>query len=215
MVQPGSVHSVTSIEHFIAHECCMPVCVHAHTCRLCWMTSLFLYQPDKSLLCVACLEQVRPSTPSHPHTLTPPHSHTGKSTVAALLERFYEPTDGVILLDGVPLSTLDPSWLRRDVIGYISQEPVLFAATIAENIRYGRPGASEEEVVAAAKLANAHEFIEGFPDGYSTVLGERGVTLSGGQKQRWGSLSVGVYISLGVCVCVWGGGWPLLTGQRR
>ena len=122
--------------------------------------------------------------------------------MAALLERFYEPTDGAILLDGVPLSTLDPSWLRRDVIGYISQEPVLFAATIAENIRYGRPGASEEEVETAAKLANAHEFIEGFPDGYSTVLGERGVTLSGGQKQRWGSLSVWVWPLLSVCVCV-------------
>ena len=121
----------------------------------------------------------------HSHTLTPDTHPTGKSTVAALLERFYEPTEGSILLDGVPLSTLDPSWLRRDVIGYISQEPVLFAATVAENIRYGRPCASDQEVVAAAKLANAHDFIEGFPDGYSTVLGERGVTLSGGQKQRW------------------------------
>ena len=111
-------------------------------------------------------------------------SLTGKSTVGALLERFYEPLGGAIRLDGVELSQLDPSWLRREVIGYINQEPVLFAATITENIRYGRPAATQQEVISAAKLANAHEFIESFPDGYSTRLGERGVTLSGGQKQR-------------------------------
>ncbi len=110
--------------------------------------------------------------------------HTGKSTVGALLERFYEPASGTVLLDGVELSSLDPSWLRRDVIGYIDQEPVLFAASITENIRYGCPTASQEEVEAAAKLANAHDFIKSFPDGYSTLVGERGVTLSGGQKQR-------------------------------
>lgn len=106
--------------------------------------------------------------------------YTGKSTIAALLERFYEPTNGAILLDGVQLSSLDPSWLRRSVIGYINQEPVLFAASIAENVRYGHPLATDEEVIEAAKLANAHDFIESFPEGYSTVLGKRGVTLSGG-----------------------------------
>lgn len=108
----------------------------------------------------------------------------GKSTVASLLERFYEPTQGSIFLDGHLLSSLDPSWLRGNVIGYISQEPVLFSGTVAENIRYGRPTASDEQVLAASRLANAHAFIEEFPSGYETVVGERGQALSGGQKQR-------------------------------
>ncbi|XP_053116366.1 mitochondrial potassium channel ATP-binding subunit [Hemicordylus capensis] len=108
----------------------------------------------------------------------------GKSTVAALLERFYEPTGGAIFLDGCDISTLDPTWLRGDVIGFINQEPVLFSTTIMENIRFGKPCASDAEVYAAARLANADGFIRSFPDGYNTVVGERGVTLSGGQKQR-------------------------------
>lgn len=108
----------------------------------------------------------------------------GKSTVAALLERFYEPTEGTIFLDGRDICTLDPTWLRGEIIGFINQEPVLFSTTILENIRFGRPCASDGEVYAAARLANADEFIRSFPDGYDTVVGERGVTLSGGQKQR-------------------------------
>uniref|UniRef100_A0AC34RIQ6 ATP-binding cassette sub-family B member 8, mitochondrial n=1 Tax=Panagrolaimus sp. JU765 TaxID=591449 RepID=A0AC34RIQ6_9BILA len=96
-------------------------------------------------------------------------SGAGKSTIVSLIERFYEPQDGKI---------------TRNVIGIISQEPILFATTIEENIRYGRPDASDELVKEAAKLANAHEFIETFPDKYKTVVGERGVTLSGGEKQR-------------------------------
>lgn len=108
----------------------------------------------------------------------------GKTTVASLLERFYDPTAGVVMLDGHDLRTLDPSWLRGQVIGFISQEPVLFATTIMENIRFGKLDASDEEVYTAARKANAHEFISSFPDGYSTVVGERGTTLSGGQKQR-------------------------------
>ena len=108
----------------------------------------------------------------------------GKSTVAALLERFYEPTSGEIQLDGHVLSELDVSWLREHIIGYINQEPVLFATSVMENIRYGCPSASDEEVIEAARLANAHSFIEQFPQGYSTLVGERGVALSGGQKQR-------------------------------
>ncbi|XP_037371253.1 mitochondrial potassium channel ATP-binding subunit [Talpa occidentalis] len=108
----------------------------------------------------------------------------GKTTVASLLERFYDPTAGVVRLDGQDLRTLDPSWLRGQVIGFISQEPVLFATTIMENIRFGKPDASDEEVYAAAREANAHEFITSFPQGYNTVVGERGATLSGGQKQR-------------------------------
>ncbi|CAM4723644.1 unnamed protein product [Leuciscus chuanchicus] len=108
----------------------------------------------------------------------------GKSTVAALLERFYDPSSGVVMLDGLDIRTLDPSWLRGHVIGFISQEPVLFGTSVMENIRFGKPSATDAEVTSAAKQANAHNFITGFPDGYNTVVGERGVTLSGGQKQR-------------------------------
>ena len=107
----------------------------------------------------------------------------GKSTVAGLLLRLYDPLDGRVSLDGVDIRELDTSWLREQ-IGIVSQEPVLFATTIAENIRYGRPGATDAEVQAAAEAANAHRFIEAFPEGYATVVGERGVRLSGGQKQR-------------------------------
>ncbi|XP_062848783.1 mitochondrial potassium channel ATP-binding subunit isoform X1 [Trichomycterus rosablanca] len=108
----------------------------------------------------------------------------GKSTVAALLERFYDPCSGLIMLDWQDIRTLDPSWLRGHVIGFISQEPVLFGTSVMENIRFGKPNATDAEVLAAAKQANAHNFITSFPDGYHTVVGERGVTLSGGQKQR-------------------------------
>ncbi|KAK7945501.1 hypothetical protein WMY93_001229 [Mugilogobius chulae] len=109
----------------------------------------------------------------------------GKSTVAALLERFYDPNNGVVMLDGLDIRTLDLSWLRGQVIGFINQEPVLFGSSIMENIRFGKPEASDAEVVNAAKQANAHGFVMSFPDGYNTVVGmERGVTLSGGQKQR-------------------------------
>ncbi|KAL0966227.1 hypothetical protein UPYG_G00292590 [Umbra pygmaea] len=108
----------------------------------------------------------------------------GKSTVASLLERFYDPSSGVIMLDGLDIRTLDPSWLRGHVIGYINQEPVLFGSSVMENIRFGKPEATDAEVIHAAKQANAHRFITGFPDGYNTLVGERGVTMSGGQKQR-------------------------------
>ncbi|RUS21818.1 hypothetical protein BC937DRAFT_91378 [Endogone sp. FLAS-F59071] len=108
---------------------------------------------------------------------------SGKSTVGSLIERFYEANKGGIYVDGLPIESLDPAWLRQQ-IGYINQEPTLFATTILENIRYGRPQATKEEVVAAARRANADAFIESFPDEYDTIVGERGVTLSGGQKQR-------------------------------
>nr|CAB3473239.1 unnamed protein product [Digitaria exilis] len=111
-------------------------------------------------------------------------SGSGKSTVIALLERFYDPDSGKILFDNVDLQTLKVSWLRQQ-IGLVAQEPVLFNDTIRTNIAYGRQGeASEEEIVAAAESANAHEFISALPDGYSTIVGERGIQLSGGQKQR-------------------------------
>jgi ATP-binding cassette subfamily B protein len=110
-------------------------------------------------------------------------SGAGKSTVAQLLSRFYDPEAGTVRLDGRDLRELDPGWLRRQV-GAVSQEPILFSGTVAENVRYGRPGASDEEVVAAARAANAHDFVARFPEGYATRVGERGVQLSGGQKQR-------------------------------
>ena len=110
-------------------------------------------------------------------------SGAGKSTIASLLLRFYDPEEGAVRLDGHDLRTLDPDALRRH-IGVVSQEPILFATTIAENIRYGRPDATDEEVRAAAQAANADGFIQAFTEGYSTLVGERGVRLSGGQKQR-------------------------------
>nr|APD26531.1 ATP-binding cassette transporter subfamily B member 8 protein [Brachionus koreanus] len=112
------------------------------------------------------------------------HSGSGKSTVCSLLERFYDINDGNISIDGVDINELSPYWLRRQAIGYISQEPILFATSISENIRYGKPDATDDEVIQAAKLANAHDFISSFPKQYDTVIGERGTTLSGGQKQR-------------------------------
>lgn len=108
----------------------------------------------------------------------------GKSTVASLVERFYDVKHGKITIDNVNIQDLDPSWLRGHAIGFINQEPVLFATTVMENIRYGCPEATDQEVYEAAQQANAHSFITGFPQGYHTVLGERGVTVSGGQKQR-------------------------------
>ncbi len=110
-------------------------------------------------------------------------SGAGKSTVAALIARFYDPNQGVIRLDGADIRELDPTWLRKQV-GMVAQEPVLFSTTIEENIRYGRPDASEVEIQTAARDANAAEFIVRFPEGYSTMVGERGIQLSGGQKQR-------------------------------
>ena len=107
----------------------------------------------------------------------------GKSTVGALLERFYDPSEGSVRIDGVPVSAHDLLWLRRNV-GAVAQDPTLFSGTVAENIAYARPGASRSEIEAAAVTANAHGFIENFPDGYETWVGERGVALSGGQRQR-------------------------------
>jgi ABC transporter fused permease/ATP-binding protein len=110
-------------------------------------------------------------------------SGAGKSTIASLLYRLYDPNSGRITLDGVPLPELDPIWLRQQV-GVVQQEPLLFSTTVAENIRYGRPEATDAEVEEAAKLANAFGFITHFPDKFKTLVGERGVQLSGGQKQR-------------------------------
>ncbi|XP_023932082.1 multidrug resistance protein 1A isoform X3 [Lingula anatina] len=110
-------------------------------------------------------------------------SGCGKSTCIQLLQRFYDPEEGQVFLDGVDIKDLNIKWLRNH-IGVVSQEPVLFATTIAENIRYGRDGVTQEEIEKAAKEANAHDFISQLPDQYETLVGERGAQLSGGQKQR-------------------------------
>ncbi|CAN6336919.1 unnamed protein product [Urochloa humidicola] len=110
-------------------------------------------------------------------------SGSGKSTIIALLERFYDPDSGTILLDGVDIKNLKVSWLRNKM-GLVSQEPILFNDTIRANIAYGKHEVTEEEIVKASMAANAHEFISSMPQGYNTVVGERGTQLSGGQKQR-------------------------------
>jgi ATP-binding cassette subfamily B protein len=107
----------------------------------------------------------------------------GKSTLMGLLTRFYDPGSGRILVDGVDLRDLRLSDLRRQ-FGIVLQEPVLFSTSIAENIAYGRPGAAAEEIEAAARAANVHDFIATLPAGYDTEVGERGMTLSGGERQR-------------------------------
>ena len=110
---------------------------------------------------------------------------SGKSTVLSLLPRFYDLTSGRVLIDGVDVTTFKLSALRAQV-GFVLQETVLFRGTIRENIAHGRPAATDEEVVAAAKIANADEFIAKMPHGYDLLVGERGDTLSGGQRQRIG-----------------------------
>ena len=108
---------------------------------------------------------------------------SGKSTLVSLIPRFYDVTGGRITLDGLDIRDIYLESLREK-IGISTQDTMLFGGTIRDNIKYGKPDASEEEVVAAAKAAQAHEFIIGFPDRYDTAVGQRGVTLSGGQKQR-------------------------------
>ncbi len=110
-------------------------------------------------------------------------SGAGKSTILQLLLRFYDPQDGTIRVDGVPVTEADPFSLRARM-ALVPQEPTIFAASVLDNIRYGRPEASEDEVRRAAELASAHGFIQALPQGYATLIGERGVTLSGGQRQR-------------------------------
>ena len=110
-------------------------------------------------------------------------SGSGKTTVAALLSRFYDVNSGDILIDNTSIKKLMPHWLRTQ-IGLVSQEPILISSSIEENIRYANPGATFADVEKAARQANAHDFISKFPEGYKTLVGERGIQLSGGQKQR-------------------------------
>jgi ABC-type multidrug transport system fused ATPase/permease subunit len=110
---------------------------------------------------------------------------SGKSTIVSLIPRFYDPTAGRILIDGADLRAYTLEGIRRQ-IGFVLQDTVLFRGTVRDNIVYGRPDATEEQIIAAARLANADEFIVRMPHGYDTMIGERGVTLSGGQRQRIG-----------------------------
>ncbi|KAK7291757.1 hypothetical protein RIF29_07146 [Crotalaria pallida] len=110
-------------------------------------------------------------------------SGSGKSTVISLIQRFYDPHDGEVLIDGINLREFQLKWIRQK-IGLVSQEPVLFACSIKENIAYGKDGVTDDEIRAAAELANAAKFIDKFPHGLDTMVGEHGTQLSGGQKQR-------------------------------
>lgn len=110
-------------------------------------------------------------------------SGAGKSTIASLLLHFYDPDSGTIYFDGRPAHEFPLSQLRRQ-IAFVPQEVLLFGGSIRENIAYGKPGASDEEIMATARNANAHEFVARFPEQYDTVVGERGIKLSGGQRQR-------------------------------
>ena len=111
------------------------------------------------------------------------HTGSGKTTLTSLVPRFYDVTVGRVLVDGTDVRDVTLHSLRRS-IGVISQDPFLFSATVRENITFGAPDLSDEEVERVARLAQAHEFVERLPDGYDTVIGERGITLSGGQRQR-------------------------------
>ena len=110
-------------------------------------------------------------------------SGVGKTTLCSLIPRFYEVTEGAIKIDGMDIRKMKQADLRSQ-IGIVQQDVYLFAGNILDNIRYGKPDATDEEVILAAKRANAHDFIMSFPDGYQSDIGQRGVKLSGGQKQR-------------------------------
>jgi ATP-binding cassette subfamily B protein len=111
------------------------------------------------------------------------HTGSGKTTLTALVPRFYDVQEGRVVLDGADVRDVRLADLRR-AIGIVSQDPFLFSTTVRENISFGAPGASEEEIVRAARMAQADDFISALPDGYDTIVGERGITLSGGQRQR-------------------------------
>ena len=146
--------------------------------RVCFEGVAFRYAPDAPVLRGLSLE-----LPAGRVTALVGASGSGKSTLAALLYRFYEPEAGQITIDGVRLTEMGRRELREH-IGLVPQEPILFSGTIRENIRYGRLDANDAEIEAAARDAHVAEFVAAWPDGYETLLGERGVTLSGGQRQR-------------------------------
>ena len=138
----------------------------------------FAYQED-----VEVLKDITLNVPSGSTVALVGPSGSGKTTLTNLIPRLYAPNAGSILLDGHDLQTLELRFLRRH-IGIVPQEPILFDVSIKDNIRYGRSAATDEEVYAAARAANIHDFILSLPQGYETTVGERGFKLSGGQKQR-------------------------------
>jgi ATP-binding cassette subfamily B protein len=138
----------------------------------------FSYQDDQSVL-----KDVSFEIPAGTRAGIAGQTGAGKSTLVSLLTRFYDPTSGQILLDGNDLRDYVIADLR-DQFAIVLQEPVLFSTSIAENIAYAKPGASKDEIIKAAKAANAHDFIVALPDGYETQVGERGMRLSGGERQR-------------------------------
>jgi ATP-binding cassette, subfamily B, multidrug efflux pump len=138
----------------------------------------FRYSPDTPL--IEDLSLV--AEPGHTVAIVGP-TGAGKTTILNLLHRFYDPTEGAITFDGYDLRQVTLESLYRQ-IALVPQETILFGGTILENIRYGREDATEQEVFEASKAAHAHEFITAFPDGYRTIVGEKGINLSGGQRQR-------------------------------
>ena len=138
----------------------------------------FAYAPGRPVL-----EDIELHVPAGKNVAFIGHSGAGKSTLTSLVPRFYDVTEGRLLVDGVDVRDVKRVSLRR-AIGVITQDPFLFSATVRENIAFGVTDATDEEVERVARLAQAHEFISELPKGYDTVIGERGITLSGGQRQR-------------------------------
>jgi ATP-binding cassette subfamily B protein len=138
----------------------------------------FGYDPDRPVLHDVDLELEEGKT-----VAVIGHTGSGKTTLASLIPRFYDVQRGVVFVDGADVRKVTLTSLRRE-IGVIAQDPFLFSATVAENLRFGRPEATDAELEHAARLAQAHEFVAALPEGYETVIGERGITLSGGQRQR-------------------------------
>jgi subfamily B ATP-binding cassette protein MsbA len=138
----------------------------------------FHYVPESPVLRKLNLE-----LPAGKVTAVVGRSGGGKTTISALLYRFYEPVSGEILIGGVPIRSIRREDLRVS-IGLVPQDTILFNGTVWENIRYGRLEATDREIEDAAAAANVEEFVRGMPDGYQTIIGERGITLSGGQRQR-------------------------------
>jgi len=135
----------------------------------------------------------------------------GKSTIANLIPRFFDVTGGSIMLDGIDIREFRVPDLRKR-IAIVTQEPILFNETVRDNIRYGRPGVGDEEVIAAAKAAQAHDFITGFEKGYDTLVGQRGVNLSGGQKQR---VAIAGVLALGAKIIILDEATAMLDPQGR
>ncbi|HZO87031.1 MAG TPA: ABC transporter ATP-binding protein [Chthonomonadaceae bacterium] len=147
--------------------------------HVCFANVTFRYTHDDPPV----LEQITLDVPPGQTVAILGATGSGKSTILQLLPRFYDPTEGRILIDGIDIRTVTLESLRAN-IGLVAQESFLFSETLHANIAYGKPNATQEEVEAAAKAAHIHDFILSLPEGYDTVIGERGITLSGGQKQR-------------------------------